>query len=163
MGLTLSVLEENWPTDGWSGSWGLTNAPHPGGMCRTYLVTAPLAWGVATPFVDGIQFSYDGGSETSMRWEASGPLPFSITNPFMLWDHFSNDPTRQVLLIEFAIWTTGSFPFFCQWVTQETILIPAARVPFSYPQPIDSPCDNPGGFGGPLEIRPLNDYAQSVW
>ncbi|GAG64789.1 unnamed protein product [marine sediment metagenome] len=133
-------------------------------MCRTYLVTAPQAWGVATPFVDGIQFTYnDVGSQAAMRWNASTNLPFAFTSPFMIWDHYSNDPDEQVLLIEFGIWIITDPPFFTQWVTQEVILIPESRKPFIYPQPIDNPGDLPGGMGGPLEIRPLNDYAQSVW
>lgn len=164
---TLNVLNANWPDDGWSSSWGLSNSPRPGGMARTYRIQGRAAHGVATVLRGGMNFTYVGtGNQSSMRWTGTTKLEFSTTLPFMLWDHFSDSPTHQVLFIEWGIFPVPDFPFFCQWASQFTIPIPASREVFEYPLPADIACGFPytGGFANfKPEIRPLNENALAIW
>ena len=167
MGATTSVLLANWPDDGWSSSWGLSNSPRPGGMARVYEIQIPQAWGNASALVDGMKFSYNGvGDETVMRWTGTTKLKLSLTLPFMLWDHFSDHVTLQNLFIEWGTFAIPDFPFVCQWASQHNIPIPPSREVFSYPTPADCPCGifHPGGPGqAGVTIRPLNENALAIW
>jgi len=167
MVVTNDVLIANYPSDGWSSSWGLSNSPRPGGMARVYRVTASQAWGNAAALASGMNFLYNGvGSPGLMRWDGTTKLTNSTTVPFLLWDHFSHDATRQQLDISWGVFPLPDFPFFCEWGSAHTITIPASREPFFYPTPADCPCGvlHVGGMGqGGVEIRPLNDNALAVW
>lgn len=161
---TSNILRINYPTQGWSSSWGLRNVPRPGAMTDVYRLGTTGATGTAELLNQGVFMQYNGaGSLDAMGYASPSGMPFSFEPISWVWKPDFTFPQNLVIDITFGLWIEGGFPV--EWGKVYTNLTwPTAREAFNLPAPGASPAvDNPGNIPNEITLTPLTDYAVSIW